>query len=122
MAIGAKTDFETIIDEIGETVNWHVNTKTSDSQSGDEIESFGSATAISSIIVKVSQKDIHNSAGEITDRHYWMFTKSTRAISIKDKIVRKSTNYTVDRIETQAYDTGTLAFQKFMIRRLVDDA
>ena len=121
-AIGAKTDFETILAERGESVNWHVNTDTKDSQSGDHIESFGSATAISVIIIKVSQKDIHNSAGEITDRNYWMFTKGTRAISIKDKIVRNSIDYSVDTKETQAYDAGTLAFQKFMIRRLVDDA
>ncbi len=121
-SIGARTDFETILSERGESVNWHVNTETFDSQGGDHIESFGSATAISVIIVKVSQKEIHNSTGEITDRDYWMYSKSTRAISIKDRIVRNSVNYFVERIEGQTYDFGSLAFQKFMIRRAVDDA
>ncbi len=122
MAIGALADFNTIIDERGETVSWYSNTIVKDAQSGSKIDAYGSATSISAIIVNVPKKDIHNSAGELTDENFYMYCKSTRDIAIKDKIVWNTNSFKVEKILNQVYDGGTLVFRKFLLRRLASDA
>lgn len=121
-AIGAQTDFNTIMTERGESVNWHVNTETKDGQSGDPIDSYGSATSISVIIVRIPKAEIYNSMGTLTNEHFNMYAKSTRAISIHDKIVRSSTDYKVEDILDQAQDAGTNVYNKYLLRRIVGDA
>jgi len=122
MVLQAQADFNKIIASHDESVDWYVNTEVIDAQSGDPAESFGAKTAISALITKVTTTEIHNSMGTLTNAHYWMYTKSTRAIAIRDKIVKSTVTYFVENIDTKAYDEGTLAFQKFLVRRQTADA
>ena len=122
MAINAQADFNTILAERKEAVDWYANTQTTDSQSGDEIESFGTATSINAILTSIPWKDIYNSSGELTDQNAYLVVGSTNSVNLKDKIVRDSVSYTVEDILKQVYDGGTLVYRKYLIRRLVDDA
>jgi len=122
MVIGAKVDFDTILAERKETVTWYANTKTTDSQSGDEIESFATGASVNAILTSIPWKDIYNSSGELTDQHAYLMVGSTNSINLKDKIVRDNVSFTVENILKQVYDGGTLVYRKYLLRRLVDDA
>jgi hypothetical protein len=122
LSLGVKTDFDLIHSELNETVEWYANTIVTDSQSGSAINSYGTKQDLTVIISNVPQKLIFESAGILTNKHFFMYVKSNSSVGIMDKIVRSSETFFVQEISKEIYDKGVLACRRYLIKKEVSDA
>lgn len=116
-----QADFIAVTAEVGENVSWYVNTEVIDSQTGDNVNSYGTATTIKAVVNRVSKDGKTNPEGYLKDNELVLFTAGTNELSIFDKVTVRTVNYEIKSLLSEQTYSGTVIFRKWQIKRIVSD-
>ncbi len=116
-----QADFIIAAGEVGENVSWYVNTEVLDSQTGDRVNSYGSATTIKAIVNKVSKDGKTSPEGYLEDNELILYTDYTDNLNIFDKVTVRTINYEVKELLAEQTHAGIVIFRKWAIKRIVED-